>query len=257
MVLSVLLMLGFTVNVTAGSKDSQIKESNIVMSTKASNISKDIINILSDSGAKIKDDSVIAVLKVSESKDTAICITNFVDEEIEQDVLIAYTENESGEMIVDNSIAKALAQGYDHNMQGSYPPLSWDGSYIVHAIATAARYHDSSDDPYGFFPYYKPYKCSFSYVNYDNVTVNSIDVKYITEGAKYSYPGFEYMNDTYSHIVNVNKVNPVAGTTYTAYNYFPENFALSCTGPEDMVLTFTNRVNGSTDSFTVRLFNSY
>lgn len=252
-ILMLSLVLGLSVIVSATEIDYVADGA---VEVKAIDVSENILGVLRENGAKIEDNSLLKVLPVENSADTAICVTNVDGDIVEQDIFMAYTEDESGNMVVDNSIALALAQGSDHNMSGSYPPIDWDGRYIVNATATAAKYFES-DDTYGWFPYYKPYKCSFNYVNYSNVTVNSIEVRYITEGAKYSYPGFTYMNSSYEHTVTAYKSNPSAGVTYTGYNYFPESFVLSCTGTEDMVLTFINRVNGVTDTYTVKLTNSY
>lgn len=258
MILSVLLIFGLMVPVNAEDEKEVILSSLVSdVAVKVSDVPDSILSVLAENGAKIKDDSLIKVLPVENSEDTAICVTNFDGITIEQNVFMAYKEDSSGKMVVDNSMAKALAQGSDHNMPGSYPPISWDGSYIVNATATAAKYIDYDNDPYGWMPFYKPYKCSFNYTNYDNVNVNSIEVRYITEGVKYSYPGFSYMGDTYGHTVTASKTNPSEGTTYTGYNYFPEDFVLACDDIEDMVLTFFNKIDGTMYSGTVKLLNDY
>ncbi len=254
--LSISMLFAMVFSVSAEESKKTVNET-AIMSVKARVVNDAVKDVLIKNGASINDDSVIEVLKIDNSEDTAVCVVNYDGEEIVQDVFLSYTEDEEGNMVVDNSLAEAIARSTDHNMSGSHPPLSWDGSYIVHATATAAKYIDTATDPYGWMPFYKPYKCSFYYVNYENVTVNSIEVRYITSGAKYSYPGYQYMGSSYDHIVVASKTNPVAGTTYVGYNYFPENFVLSCTGTEDMVLTFINRVNGVTDSYTVKLINKY
>lgn len=251
---TILFAAMFPVNATEIKKNTNTSS---VISLRAVDVSNTVLSVLSENGARINNDSIIEVLKVDNSEDTAICVTNFEGEEIVQDVFMSYIEDEVGNMVIDNSIAETLSSGNDHNMSGSYPPLSWDGSYIVHATATAARYEDTVNDPYGFMPFYKPYKCSFYYINYDNVNVSSIEVRYITTGTKYSYPGYEYMNGTYNHIVTAKKTNPAEGTTYTGYNYFPTNFVLACDDAEDMLLTFINIVNGSEDSYTVKLTNMF
>ena len=170
MILSVSLVFGMMVPVNAiENKDFEdfSVDSSIIsdVAVKASDVPDSILGVLTENGAKIKDDSLIKVMPVEDSQDTAICVTNFDGIFVEQNVFMAYKEDSNGKMVVDNSFAKALAQGVDHNIPGSYPPISWDGSYIVNATATAAKYF-GPDDPYGWFPYYKPYKCSFNYENY-------------------------------------------------------------------------------------------
>ena len=257
-ILTISLLLAVTVSVNAAEKNT-IGEIALdkEITLKAVDVSESILSVLSENGAKINNDSVIKILPVEDSADTAVCVTNVEDEIIESDIFMVYEKDESGNFVVDNSMAKALAQGADHNISINYPPTSWDGRYIVSATATAAAYVDYDYDPFGWDPFYKPYKCSFKYTNYDNVNVNSIDVRYITSGTKYSYPGFEFMNEDYSHMVQVYRANPVEGTTYTNYNYFPEDFVLSCVADDAMLLTFINVINGVEYSYSVRLTNEF
>lgn len=218
---------------------------------EASKVPAGVVNVLSEKGAAIKDDTVIEVINLDNSEDKAICVTNVVEGEVEKDVYISYIEDENNKMVVDNSIANILAQGPDYDMEASFPPLSWNGDYIVHATATAALYSD------GFWTYYKPYKCSFYYENLAGVSVSRIQVQYIADGFLYSYPGFEDLDlDEYEHVVTVNKTNPVAGTTYSNTNYFASNRVLWTTSGSPMVghfLTFYNYVNGELDTYTVTL----
>jgi len=218
---------------------------------EASKFPSGILNVLSENGASIEEDTIVEVIPINDSEDKAICVTNIVEDEVEKDIFISYVEDENNNMVVDNSVANVLAQGPDYDMEASFPPLSWNGDYIVHATATAALYSD------GFWTYYKPYKCSFYYENLAGVSVSRIQVQYIADGFLYSYPGFEDLDlDEYEHVVTVNKTNPVAGTTYSNTNYFASNRVLWTTSGSPMVghfLTFYNYVNGELDTYTVTL----
>ena len=226
------------------------------MSVKAGAVSENVLNVLRNNGAEIKNDSVIEVLNVEGTADSAICVKNVEGEEIVQDVFVAYAENEKGDIVIDNTLAESITRSSDHNIPVNYP--TDDGRYLFHATATAAKYVDTASDPYGWFPFYKPYKCSFYYEKFENVTINSIEVQYIVTGTKYSYPGYEYLGGSYDHMVSVSKTNPVEGSVYTNYNYFPENFVLACDDDDDMLLTFITRVNGGNQIVcTIRLTNEY
>ncbi len=218
---------------------------------EASKTPSGLLNVLSENGAPIEADTVIEVIPLNDSEDKAICVTNIVEDEIEKDIFISYVEDENNNMVVDNSMANILAQGPDYDMEALYPPLSWNGDYIVHATATAALYSD------GFWPYYKPYKCSFYYENMANVSISQIKVEYIADGFLFSYPGFEDLDlDEYVHVVTVNKYNPVEGTIYSNTNYFASNRVLMTTSGSPFVghcVTFYNYVNGKLDTYTVKL----
>ena len=137
-------------------------------------------------------------------------------------------------------------------MSASFPPLSWNGDYIVHATASAEIFSD------GIFTYYKPYGCEFYYENYAGVSISSIEVEYICDGFLYSYPGFDYLDlDEYVHVVSVYKSNPVAGTAYRNTNSFPYSdkvLYLSSGSPSvGNFITFSTYVNGELETYTVKL----
>ena len=229
-----------------------VKSKSAIMAVDVSQVSKTALDVLASSGANIGDDTVIEVLSVNDSGDTAICVTNIESEEVEKDIYVSYVEDENNNMVIDNSMAKVLAQGPDFDMSASYPPTSWGGDYMVHATATAALYTND-----GWFYYYKPYKCSFYYENYAGVSVDSIEVQYIADGFLYSYPGFEnlYLNE-YVHGVSVYKANPVVGAVYSNVNYFETDKVLMTDFGSPSVghfLTFVCTVNGQSRQYTIDL----
>ena len=257
--LSIVLVCVMTLSVNAKESKKDSQES-VIFSAKAISVNESIKEVLRKSGARINDASIVKVLKVEESEDTAICITNIDEEELVNEVFMAFTKDESGKIIVDNSMASALTRSSIQNMQASFPPTSWGEDYVIHATATAERYIDTVNDPYGWAPYYRPYQCSFYYSNYDdnNLVFNRIDMRYVTSGIKYSYPDYEYIGPTDDHVVRVNVRNPAEATFYSSTNHFvPSNNVLSCIGADNMVLTFTYWVNGTEHYYSVKLTGSY
>lgn len=205
-------------------------------------------NFLESHGANITTNTLIEILPILNTNDTAVCLTNTNDNTIEREVYIAYVEDEDQNLVVDNSLAEVLAQGPDYGRPGSYPSLTDDGRYIVHAVATSALYEN------GIYRYYKPYKCQFYYNNYAGVTVNSIKVQYIADGFLYSYPRFTSLGIEYVHNVIVNQSNPVEGYVYGNTNYFVTDKVLMTDSGSPTVghyLTFTNVVNGTTVTYTL------
>lgn len=232
--------------------DMPVFSETAIVSMRASNVSKTAIEVLEENGAVIDNDTLIEVLNVNETEDTAICVTNINDGIMEKDIFISYIENEENNLVIDNSFAEALANGYDYDMSASFPPISWNGDYIVHATASAEIFSD------GIFTYYKPYGCEFYYENYAGVSISSIQVEYICDGFLYSYPGFEYLDlEEYIHVVSVSKSNPVVGRVYSSTNTFPySDKVLYTSSGSPMIgnfLTFYIYVDGELESYTVTL----
>ncbi len=254
------LTLGLLCSLVTHANSTQLVTSADVVSKSAilvrsyKDLPAEFISVLTNAGATIDKDTTIEILSVNQSEDTAICVTNVDNDVIEKDVYIAYNETEDGGLSIDNSLSKSLVQSYDLEKPGSYPPISWDGNYIVHATATTAVYYPSLTS---ITPYYKPYKCEFYYVNYTGVTVSSICVEYRADGFLFSYPGFEPLDlPEYEHIVPVYKANPVAGTTYSNTNYFVTDKVLNTSSGSPLVgqyLTFYNVVNGVEDIHSVSI----
>ncbi len=228
----------------------QVKSQSALVSVKAVDVNKNVLNVLTENGADIDSETIIEVLNIDSSDDTAICVTNVENGIVAKDVYIAYAEEEN-DLVVDNTMAEVITRAVDHTESASFPPLSWDGSYIVHATATMSAYTSNN-----LLTYYKPYRCSFYYENFTGVTVNSISVEFISQGYLYTYPGYQSTGVEYRHLVTASKTSPAAGVTYTGTNYFASDRVLWVgTGSVEsgMYLTFLNYINGSLDTYTVKL----
>lgn len=229
--------------------ENEVSSSETVSNVKTfSEIPEAAKQFLESRGSHITTNTLVQVLPIIDTNDTAICLTNTNGNTIERDVYIAYVEDEDQNLVVDNSLAEVLAQGPDYGRPGSYPSLTDDGRYIVHAVATSALYEN------GIYRYYKPYKCQFYYNNYAGVTVNSIKVQYIADGFLYSYPGFKNLGEEYVHSVIVNQSNPIEGYVYGNTNYFVADKVLMTDSGSPTVghyLTFTNVVNGVSVTYTL------
>ena len=217
-----------------------------ILVREAVDVDDDILSVLSDNGAKINEKTVIEVLEINESDDTAICVTNVENNIVDKDVFISYVKN-GDDLAVDNSIAELLAQGPDANMTATCP----EGDFIIHATATSAIYLD------GLFVYYKPYKCTFYYEKYNNVNVSYINVDYAADGFLFTYPGFEPTDEPeYVHVVSVSKSNPVVGNTYSNEKYFPSNRVLQTSSGSPFVghsLTFYYVADGESQTYSVNI----
>lgn len=255
MFMSIALTLSGTLCASAKTnieKDIAISSTSAIVSITANTVDASVQNILRSNGANITENTLIEVLPVGSNNDTAVCVTNKSNDNVTKDIYIAYTTDEKNELTIDNSMAEAIMrQGPDRDMSADWPPVNWDGRFIIHGVATAALYSD------GFYTYYKPYKCQFSYEKLQNVNVSYINVKYIADGFLYSYPGFQDLHlDEYEHVVSVSKSNPATNTTYSNTKYFATDRVLMTSSGSPMVghfLTFTATVNGSSLSYTVTL----
>lgn len=130
-----------------------------------------------------------------------------------------------------------------------FPPLSWDGRYVIHAVAV---YNSPATS------YYQPTGAYFHYTKYQTCTVSYIQLLYSCDGLPYSYPGMVNLNLPETvHNIYVTRYNPVAGTMYNTVNPYNSSRCLYTGGgglfSYGQFLTFTMTVDGDTDFYTVTL----
>ena len=124
------------------------------------------------------------------------------------------------------------------------------------SIHGTAVYNLYSDGVLTHPKYFSPYGCYFRYTKGSASTVSRISVDYICDGIVYSYPGFVNSGKEETHIVSVDRANPIAGTIYTNTNYYNSNKVLYCFAGSPFVgnfLTFEFVADGKKEAYTVVL----
>lgn len=205
---------------------------------------------IEDTGVPVHNDSDIQLLPVESSANgagEALVVTNTDGPTTTKDVLL---------LVNDDGDAGFEKSGDVSTRAGStveFPPLSWDGRYVVRATAVYNQYTNS-----GLSYYYRPTGLYYTYQKYQSTTtINSIYVYYTCDGFWFSYPGFKDLGyeEVEWRILNEHD-NPKVGTTYVQNRDFPyTNRVIAATGSPSagQFLTFVVRVNGIQDDYTVTL----
>lgn len=226
------ILINSTLNATATNLDS-ISTEQITNFSKASlysttgkKLPENVMSFFENNGAEINDDTVVEVLPVNGTTDTAVCITN-VENNIEtKDIFLAYEKNDDNEFVIDNTLANDYII-VESEAGANFERYSSD--FVVHA--TAKRVVHTNYISY----FYKPYGCDFYYDNNSGVNVTSITVDYVSRGVLYTYPGYEYTGENYNHQVHNVRIWPIAGVTYSTTNYFYTDRVLSTDGGDVFV----------------------
>ena len=133
-----------------------------------------------------------------------------------------------------------------------FPPLSWDGRYVIRGTAVYNQYSDGL-----FSSYYQPVGAYFSYKKYEDCTINNISMRYICDGFEYSYPGFESLgNPEISYVITVAKSFPVESIMYSTTKQYNTNRVIDTSKGSPLVgqfLIFNTSVNGQSSGYTVKL----
>lgn len=219
-----------------------------MIAMSGSDASDTMKNRIEQAGVSVTDESIIQLVPISSSQKTqsrALVITNEVGNTITKDVLLMATDEGVG-----------FEQGGDVSTRAGssaeFPPLSWDGRYVVRGTAVYNQYSDGL-----FSSYYQPTDVYFTYQKYKNCTVNSIELLYICDGFEYSYPGFNSLGDTErEYIITVSKSSPAPSTMYSTSRPYSSNRVIFTASGSPFVgqfLTFNTVVDGKSDGYTVKL----
>ena len=196
-------------SIPAMAADSSIEEKNIQTFTmNGSDASATIKNKIEETGVSVTNESKIQLVPISstrgENSNSALVITNESDNIVTKDILLLVTDEGVG-----------FERGSDVSTRAGstveYPPLSWDGRYVIRGTAVYNKYVDSM-----FSSYYQPIGAYFSYQKYETCTVNNITMKYICDGFEYSYPDFRDLNlPELEYVITVTKSSPAPSTMYS------------------------------------------
>lgn len=216
-------------------------------SIKGSELSEACIDLLKKAGVTVRADSIIELTPIIDGskRGNVIVTTNHDGNKIRRDYTVITAPD--GNCDIDD--VTQLTAVFSYSQSASYPPLSWDGRYIVNATAYFDRYTYQWTSTW-----YRPLSVSFSLTKYSNsANVSSIMVKYITTGYEYSYPGFTDLGTTANHIITVSVPYPNTEITYSQTNaYSSSKVIYTGTGYNNgSFITFFNTVNGVLDTYTV------
>lgn len=174
----------------------------------------------------------------------ALCLTQFKNGIYTNEYILLVEEDENHELKLTNGIFSLLQTSSSQNVD--FPPLSWDGRYMIHATASWTTYPNA---------YVRPLSLTWYYEIYESGTdVSYISVNFECEGSLYTYPEYTFIQSDYVHSIIKNASNPVVNREYYAYNALLSNRAMDCTqgGPMvGMFVTFNAVVDGHEEFYTV------
>ena len=209
---------------------------------------------LQENDVVISDTSVLEIIPLgnrtssivsSADVPTALVITNETQEYVTKDVLLLIDQDGSPDRI---SLPMVGANSPKDSSSANFPPLSWDGDFMIHATAEYQQYSGV---------YIRPSAVSFSYTKYRDCNISSIAVSYIVDGFRYSYPSFTNLGyDEYVYTVTASKTTPEEGWTYRNFKAFFSGEVLYIGAGSPFVgqfLTFDFVKNGVTRGDTVIL----
>ena len=213
-----------------------------------SEASETIKNKIEQTGVDITNESTIQLVPISssqETQNTALVITNTVGNIVTKDVLMMVTDEGVG-----------FEQGGDVSTRAGstveFPPLSWDGRYVIRGTAVYNQYSDGL-----FSSFYQPIGAYFIYQKYESCTVSNIEMLYICDGFEYSYPGFEDLDSSeLEYVITVTKSSPAESTMYSTTKEYNTNRVIYTDSGSPFVgqfLTFNTIIDGKSEGYTVKL----
>lgn len=204
---------------------------------------------IEETGVTVSSESIIELVPISstqrENTNSALVVTNEDGNTVTKDVLLMVTDEGVGFEAGGDASTRA-------GTTVEFPPLSWDGRYVVRGTAVYNQYNN------GFIPYYyQPIGAYFTYTKYQTCTVNSITIRYICDGFEYSYPGFSSLGyPELEYVIVVTKASPAESTMYSTtdpYNTSRVIFTGSGSPFIGQYLTFNTVANGEPNNYTVKL----
>ena len=219
-----------------------------IITMSGSEVSNTLKNRVEQTGVYITENSTIQLIPVSSSQKvqkSALVITNRTGNIITKDVLMMVTDEGVG-----------FEQGGDVSTRAGstveFPPLSWDGRYVIRGTAVYNQYSNGL-----ISPYYQPIGAYFTYQKYEDCTVNNITMLYICDGYEYSYPGFESLGDSeLEYVITVEKSSPRQSTMYSTTKEYNKSRVIKADTGSPFVgqfLTFNTIIDGKSEGYTVKL----
>lgn len=200
---------------------------------------------IEEAGVPVCDDSDIQLLPVESSANgtgEALVVTNTDGPTMTKDVLLLVDDD--GEAGLEKSGDVSTRAG----STAEFPPLSWDGRYVVRATAVYDVFN---------YSYYRPTAAYFTYKKYQECNLTAIRVHYTCGGFWYSYLGFQKVDpNEVEYVITVNQPNPVPSTMYMTNRTFPySNRVINPTGSlsAGQYLTFDIQIDRVWNDYTVAL----
>ncbi len=208
-------------------------------------LNKETLGILQNAGVRLTEKSVISVRTVLEkSKDgKAISVLNKENGYVREDIIAPIDDN--GELAVKNLEQLATSVTSD--------PVTYNGvKCTLNATAYYYRYYNPAD----FSDHYiRPQKVTFRYTKKVSCNVTRIEVKYITEGYQYTFPGYTNLNlPEYSHSIIADIPYPSVNTTYTKTKAYKSDRVIYVNGAplgmgSSMYITLHVYIGGSLEEY--------
>ena len=236
--LSLMLFIGSSFHGRAESKEPDY--------LKGTELNRETIQILEEAGVPLSSNTKIEIRTVIDGSKSGnvILVTNPTKEMIRKDVVALITDH--GELAVNNLRQLAAASV-------SSTPINYNGIKVnLTATAYYYRYFNSADFSDHYF---RPQKVTFSYTKKATCNVTRIEVKYITDGKQYSYPGFVDLNlPEYVHSIVCDVPYPSVSTTYTKTKVYRSDRVIyvssSASGlGSNMYITFNVYINSSLSEY--------
>lgn len=242
------MVLGITCTTISVSAECIPTQQTQTIAMAGSEASETIKNKIEQTGVDITNESTIQLVPISssqETQNTALVITNTVGNIVTKDVLMMVTDEGVG-----------FEQGGDVSTRAGstveFPPLSWDGRYVIRGTAVYNQYSDGL-----FSSFYQPIGAYFIYQKYESCTVSNIEMLYICDGFEYSYPGFEDLDSSeLEYVITVTKSSPAESTMYSTTKEYNTNRVIYIDSGSPFIgqfLTFNTVVDGKSDGYTVKL----
>ena len=189
--------------------------------------------------------NTVSTMTSSTNVPTALVVTNEMGEYITKDILLLIGQDGGPDHI---SLPTVGENSVKASSTANFPPLSWDGDFMIHATAEYQQYSGV---------YIRPSEVSFSYTKYKDCNISSIAVSYIVDGFRCSYPSFTNLGyDEYVYSVTASSSSPIEGWTYRNFKAFFSGEVLYVGAGSPFVghfLTFDFVKNGVSRGDTVTL----
>ena len=200
---------------------------------------------IEETGTSVTENSIIELLPLQSSDGgNALVITNQTGNTATKDVLLLVSDEKVG---FEQGSSVSTRAGYTVE----FPPLSWDGRFVVRATAVYNVYAKHGDI---FSSVFQPIGAYFTYQKYESCNVSEITVLYICDGFEYTYPGYQELGTEVEHVITVSKNNPVESVQYSATRPYNTNRVIDVSAGSPFVgqfFTFQTVVNGEFAGHTV------
>lgn len=249
LICSFLLMFGVCTIGVSAAEISNFQTNPAVYTIDGAKVSAFIKEKITNTGVNLTNNSVVQLVPLSSvqkaNNGSALVITNISGVTVTKDVLVLVSDEGVGFRQNDTAITRGSGTA-------EFPPLSWDGRYVVRGTAVYNQYSD------GFYSsFYQPVGVYFTYQTYTSCNVSNVKLTYICDGFEHTYPGFQDLGlPEISYTIAVEKASPVQSVMYSttkAYNTSRVIFTGSGSPLVGQFLTFDTVVDGVSAGYTVTI----